>query len=176
MVRLQGSVQLWITPEGKYIPIARLRPLFACYTDSWNWNTDMEVRSVNSCYDINPNFVYPWTRVIPALKRNGFRGELYGCSPLRLFQTLLTNNRAETLLKVGQYPMFCHEVKRAYVPTQSIGRPCGFAYAMAIVSPMVRYGAITSTCSGISIKISSRPNTCVQLTSRLHMITLTKET
>lgn len=104
-------VQLWITPEGKYIPIARLRPLFACYTDSWNWNTDMEVRSVNSCYNINPNFVYPWMRVIPALKRNGFRGELYGCSPLRLFQTLLTNNRAETLLKAGQYPMFCHEVK-----------------------------------------------------------------
>lgn len=104
-------VQLWITPEGKYIPIARLRPLFACYTDSWNWNTDMEVRPVNSCYDINPNFVYPWTRVIPTLKRNGFRGELYGCSPLRLFQTLLTNNRAETLLKAGQYPMLSHEIR-----------------------------------------------------------------
>ena len=104
-------VQLWITPEGKYIPIARLRPLFACYSDSWNWSADMEVRPVNLCYDINPNFVYPWTRVIPALKRNGFRGELYGVSPLRLFQALLLNCRAETLLKTGQYPMLSHEIR-----------------------------------------------------------------
>lgn len=104
-------VQLWITPESKVIPIARLRPLFSAYQDSWNWCSDLEVRPFKMCYNINPGFVYPRKSIIPALRRNGFRGNLHGIAPLRLFLALLCNSRAETLIKAGQYPMLIHEIR-----------------------------------------------------------------
>lgn len=107
----QEVVQLWITPDGKVVSIARLRPMFSTYQDSWCWSSDFEVRPYKMCYDINPGFVYPRKWIIPALRRNGFRGDLHGISPLRLFLALLGNCWAETLLKAGQYPMLAHEIR-----------------------------------------------------------------
>lgn len=105
-------VQLWITPLGKHISIARLRPMFASYhSEQWNWSSDLEVRPFQPCYDINPNHVYPRKYIIPKLKRNGFRGYLLDISPLQLFQALLTNNRAETLMKARQFSMLKHEIR-----------------------------------------------------------------
>ena len=40
--------------------------------------------------------------VIPQLKRNGFKGDFYGISPLRLFKTLLADPRMGTLMKAGE--------------------------------------------------------------------------
>ena len=104
-------VQLWITPDGKVVSIARLRPVFAMYQDSWNWSSALEVRPYKMCSDINPGFVYPRKSIIPALRRNGFSGDLHGISPLRLFLGLLGNSWAETLLKAGRYPMLAHEIR-----------------------------------------------------------------
>lgn len=107
----QEVVQLWVTPAGKVVSIARLRPMLSWYRDSWNWSSTLEVRPYNMCYDINPGYVYPRKGIIPALKRNGFRGKLHGISPLRLFLALLGDCRAETLLKAGQYSMLAHEIR-----------------------------------------------------------------
>lgn len=107
----QEVVQLWITPAGKVVSIARLRPMLSWYRDSWNWSSPLEVRPYKMCYDITPGFIYPRKSVIPALRRNGFCGDLHGISPLRLFLALLDNCRAETLLKAGQYPMLAHEIR-----------------------------------------------------------------
>ena len=107
----QEVVQLWITPAGKVVSIARLRPMLSWYRDSWNWSSTLEVRPYKMCYDITPGFIYPRKSVIPALRRNGFCGDLHGISPLRLFLALLDNCRAETLLKAGQYPMLSHEIR-----------------------------------------------------------------
>ena len=107
----QEVVQLWITPAGKVVSIARLRPMLSWYRDSWNWSSPLEVRPYKMCFDITPGFIYPRKSVIPALRRNGFCGDLHGISPLRLFLALLDNCRAETLLKAGQYPMSSHEIR-----------------------------------------------------------------
>lgn len=107
----QEVVQLWITPAGKVVSIARLRPMLSWYRDSWNWSSTLEVRPYKMCYDITPGFIYPRKSIIPALRRNGFCGDLHGISPLRLFLALLDNCRAETLLKAGQYPMLSHEIR-----------------------------------------------------------------
>jgi len=107
----QEVVQLWITPAGKVVSIARLRPMLSWYRDSWNWSSTLEVRPYKICYDITPGFIYPRKSIIPALRRNGFCGDLHGISPLRLFLALLDNCRAETLLKAGQYPMLSHEIR-----------------------------------------------------------------
>ena len=63
----QEVVQLWITPAGKVVSIARLRPMLSWYRDSWNWSSPLEVRPYKMCYDITPGFIYPRKSVIPAL-------------------------------------------------------------------------------------------------------------
>ena len=45
--------------------------------------------------------VYPRMKLIPELKRTGYKKGLYGQKPLDLFRTLLTDSRAETLMKTG---------------------------------------------------------------------------
>jgi putative methionine-R-sulfoxide reductase with GAF domain len=70
----------------------------------------MELRNENSnnkyyanVYDkIYTGVVYPRQRLIPELKRTGYRTALYGQKPLDLFRILLSDSRAETLLKTGQ--------------------------------------------------------------------------
>lgn len=104
-------VQLWITPDGKVVSIARTRAMMPAYLDRWNWVSDLEVRPFQMSYDINPGFIYPWKQIIPVIRRNGFRGDLLGISPLCLFLALLNNSRAETLFKAGQFQMFTHEIR-----------------------------------------------------------------
>ena len=80
-----------------------------CYYDAWIFHTDLELRSENSnnkfyinVYDkIFTGVVYPRMKLIPELKRTGYKKGLYGQKPLDLFRTLLTDSRAETLMKTG---------------------------------------------------------------------------
>ncbi|MBR8758706.1 PcfJ domain-containing protein [Porphyromonas levii] len=108
-------VQLWLSPKGKYVTIARLRPMNT-WTDSWLLHSDLEVRPNRDFYDIIPTEIYPHKRVLPILKRNGYRGNFHNLTPFELFQALLTNSKAETLLKAGQ-----HELLRDLVRTKFRG-------------------------------------------------------
>lgn len=103
-------MQRWIAPDGKYCTFARLRQTMGtCYIDSWIFHTPLELRDENSnnkfcinIYDrIGTGEIYPRQKLIPELKRTGYKKALYGQKPLDLFRTLMTDNRAETLLKAG---------------------------------------------------------------------------
>ncbi|MDD3064031.1 MAG: PcfJ domain-containing protein [Massilibacteroides sp.] len=103
-------MQRWIAPNGKHCTFAKLRQTMGtCYYDAWIFHTDLELRSENSnnkyyinVYDkIFTGVVYPRMKLIPELKRTGYKKALYGQKPLDLFRTLLTDNRAETLMKTG---------------------------------------------------------------------------
>ncbi len=52
-----------------------------------------------------PCKIYPKKKVLPAIKRNGFKGNYYGISPINLFSLLLSDSKAETLLKSNQVAM-----------------------------------------------------------------------
>lgn len=105
-------VQRWIAPNGKSETIARIRCMHSFYYDMWNVWSDMELRkNEQKAYDINPMCIYSRKRVIPQLKRNGFNGNFYGLEPFEVFRALLTNNKQETLMKVGQIAMFNHSVR-----------------------------------------------------------------
>lgn len=104
-------MQRWIAPNGKHATFAILRQTMGtCYYDSWIFGTRMELRNENSnnqycvnVYDkIYTGVVYPRQRLIPELKRTGYKTALYGQKPLDLFRVLLSDSRAETLLKAGQ--------------------------------------------------------------------------
>lgn len=57
---------------------------------------------------------YPRQRFIPELKRNGFKGDFHNILPYDLFTAILSDSRAETLLKAGQYAMLRHYIRSSF--------------------------------------------------------------
>ena len=104
-------MQRWIAPDGKHYTFARLRQTMGTYCiDSWIFHTPLELRNENSnnkfCINIYDKIgslgeIYPHHKLIPELKRAGYKKALYGQKQLDLFRTLLSDSRAETLIKVG---------------------------------------------------------------------------
>ena len=47
-------------------------------------------------------------RILPQLRRNGFKGDFHGISPVRLFKALLSDPRIETLMKGGEIEVMKH--------------------------------------------------------------------
>ena len=94
-------VQRWIAPNGKNATIARLRTM-SYYDDIWQFGTKLEIRQGKDCHYISPTEVYPRQKLIPELKRSGYKCDNFGVNHFDLFCTLLSNSRAETLLKAGQ--------------------------------------------------------------------------
>nr|WP_311520728.1 PcfJ domain-containing protein [uncultured Porphyromonas sp.] len=107
-------VQFWLSPEGKFVTRARLRPM-SSWTQSWLLHSDLEVRHNREFYDIIPIAIYPHKRVLPILKRNGYRGNFCHLTPFELFHALLTNSKAETLLKAGQHELLRYLVRTKYI-------------------------------------------------------------
>ena len=109
-------VQRWISPDGKTTTVARLRGMSMLYYDLWTEYSDMEVRKNQKfrAYDIDPVCTYPRQRFIPELKRNGFKGDYHNILPYDLFTAILSDSRAETLLKAGQYAMLRHYIRSSF--------------------------------------------------------------
>jgi len=97
-------MQRWIAPDGKYATFARLRQTMGtCYYDSWIFGSPLELRQEIDVYNrIFTGVVYPRQKLIPEIKRTSYTKAFYGQKPLQLFRTLLTDSRAETLLKARQ--------------------------------------------------------------------------
>lgn len=97
-------MQRWIAPDGKHATFARLRQTMGTmYYDSWLFHTPLELRQENDVYNrIFTGVVYPRQKLIPELKRTACKKAFYGQKPLDFFRILLTDGRAETLLKAGQ--------------------------------------------------------------------------
>jgi hypothetical protein len=94
-------VRRWIAPDGKYATTAKLR-LTSFYVDLWHLDSRIEIRPEKPVYNIMPTRIYPRQRIIQQIKRNGYTTPLNGLTPFELFHALLTDNKAETLLKTGQ--------------------------------------------------------------------------
>ena len=99
--------------DGKFETIARLRGIAFIYYDLWQEGSSMEIRRNHYVYDITPACTYPRMKVIPELKRNGFKGEFHNTLPFDLFCELLKNNQAETLIKTGQYSLLSYFIRNA---------------------------------------------------------------
>ncbi|MCL2650763.1 MAG: PcfJ domain-containing protein [Candidatus Azobacteroides sp.] len=110
-------VQRWIAVGGKYATIARLRPM-SYYDDTWCFWSALELRPERDHHRISPTCVYPRQKLIPELKRSGYKGENYNLTHFTLFLTLLSDSRAETLLKAGQTKALTYFASRDF---QSVG-------------------------------------------------------
>lgn len=100
-------MQRWIAPDGKYCTFARSRMWCSMYYDQWIYSSKLELHGESWVYDrIYTDDIYSRMKLIPELKRTGYKGGLYGQNPTNLFRILLTDNRAESLLKIGQKSLF----------------------------------------------------------------------
>lgn len=92
----------WIDPKGHTIVVGLQRTL-GHYIDSFAFGSPLEIRRDNEAFQrISDEWVYPRIKVTDTIKRNGFKGSCHHIHPVTLFQELLTNPKAETLMKANE--------------------------------------------------------------------------
>lgn len=92
----------WIDPKGRATVIGLQRTL-GHYIDSFAFGSPLEIRRDNEAFQrISDEWVYPRIKVTDTIKRNGFKRSCHHIHPVALFQELLTNPKAETLMKINE--------------------------------------------------------------------------
>lgn len=105
------AMQHFITEDGKSESLQRLAlGLGAIYIDSWVYGSHLELRGKSEKYyhrnSIAPYKIIPGRKTLPIIRRNGYTGYFYGKAPNVFFETILNNQKAETLLKARQKSLF----------------------------------------------------------------------
>lgn len=99
-------MQHWINPQGEVRTMSLSTNVFSGAYDAWQYYSALEIRPKDfqnsPKYRINPYKVFPKIKVLPVLKRNGFKSGFYNIAPQILFTSLLKDSIAETLLKSSQ--------------------------------------------------------------------------
>ena len=99
---VMGIGQYWWSESGRQTIVAIQRTL-GRYIDSFAYYSPMAIRRDNEAYQCVAHCpLYPKTKVIDTLRRNGFLGECHDIAPSVLIPALLTDSRAETLMKAGR--------------------------------------------------------------------------
>lgn len=92
----------WIDPKG-HATVVGLQRTLGPYIDSFAFGSPLEIRRDNEAFQrISDEWVYPRIKVTETIKRNGFKGSCHQIHPVSLFQELLTNPKAETLMKSSE--------------------------------------------------------------------------
>ena len=92
----------WIDPKGNATVIGLQRTL-GHYIDSFAFGSPLEIRRDNDAFQhIADQWVYPRIKATDTIKRNGFKGSCHHIHPVTMFQELLTNPKAETLMKANE--------------------------------------------------------------------------
>lgn len=100
--------QYWWNAKGKQTLVA-IQRIMGRYLDTFSFGSPMAIRGDNNVYRHIATFdTCPRCSVIDTLQRNGFRSDLQGIEPAKLIPALLSNPKAETLLKAGQYDLLRH--------------------------------------------------------------------
>ena len=105
--------QYWWDECGRQSIIAVQRTM-GHYIDSFAYYSPMAIRRDNEAYRFVARCpLCPKVKLSDTLKRNGFEGKCYGIAPTSLIPALLTDSRAETLLKAGRTEHLCYFLSRA---------------------------------------------------------------
>ena len=121
----------WIDPKGGKTVVAIPRTL-GCYVDTFAFSVPLEIRYDGDAYMyVADQWVYPRIKVTDTIKRNGFKGSCHHIHPVTLFQQLLSNPKAETLMKSNDIELLrylCHNTKEVdkYWNTIKIAKRNGY--------------------------------------------------
>lgn len=108
-------MQHWISSKGEVCTMSLSTNVFSHAYDAWQYGSSLEIRPKNfqnsPKYRINPFKVFPIMKILPILKRNGFKTGFYTIAPQILFTALLKDSHAETLLKASQTSLLSYYLK-----------------------------------------------------------------
>lgn len=104
-------IQRWISEDGKITTIARPRCI-GCYCDQFTYG-EMSIKNDRDIYNIYPYSFKTISRT-KILERNGYKGELPDLPPEETIVELLTNSKAETLMKAGQISLLRHFLNQRF--------------------------------------------------------------
>ena len=94
--------QYWWSESGRQTVVAVQR-IMGHYVDSFAYYSPMAIRNENEAYRFIAHCpLYPKVKAIDTLRRNGFAGECHDIAPNIIIPALLTDSRAETLMKAGR--------------------------------------------------------------------------
>ena len=97
--------QYWWNVQGR-MAVVGIQRVLGRYIDTFSFGSPLAVRNDNDAYrHIAYSPIYPKFKVLDVLRRNGFDGDFHDIVPTKLIPALLSDSRAETLMKAGQYPM-----------------------------------------------------------------------
>lgn len=123
--------QYFIDSKGGKTIVAIPRTL-GYYVDTFAFGAPLEIRNDGDAYMyVADQWVYPRIKVTDTIKRNGFKGSCHHIHPVTLFQQLLTNPKAETLMKSNDIELLrylCHNSKEVdkYWNTIKIAKRNGY--------------------------------------------------
>ena len=93
--------QYWWNKDGRTAVVGKQR-IMGRYLDLFSFASPMAIRQDNIAYDhISYSPLYPKFKVTDTLRRNGFKGDFHDIVPTTLIPALLSDSRAETLMKSG---------------------------------------------------------------------------
>ena len=105
--------QYWWDERGRQSIIAVQRTM-GHYIDSFAYYSPMAIRRDSEAYRFVARCpLCPEVKLSDTLKRNGFEGKCYDIAPTSLIPALLTDSRAETLLKAGRTEHLRYFLSRA---------------------------------------------------------------
>ena len=105
--------QYWWDERGRQSIVAVQRTM-GHYIDSFVYYSPMAIRRDNEAYRFVARCpLCPKVKLSDTLKRNGFEGKCYGIAPTSLIPALLTDSRAETLMKAGRTEHLRYFLSRA---------------------------------------------------------------
>lgn len=111
----------WIDGKGN-VTVVGLQRTLGHYIDSFAFGSPLEIRRDNDAFQrISDEWVYPRIKVTDTIKRNGFKGCCHHIHPVTMFQELLTNPKAETLIKANEIELLrylcARPTNKAYIDT-----------------------------------------------------------
>ena len=105
--------QYWWDECGRQSIVAVQRTM-GHYIDSFAYYSPMAIRRDNEAYRFVARCpLCPKVKLSDTLKRNGFEGKCYGIAPTSFIPALLTDSRAETLMKAGRTEHLRYFLSRA---------------------------------------------------------------
>jgi hypothetical protein len=101
--------QHWIPPKGKQVIMALNVNAMGGWRSghtAWCYGSSFEIRNAdNNRYYLNGISTVPRVKILPVIRRNGYKGCCHQYNMAYFFSLLLTSSKFETLLKTNQIPM-----------------------------------------------------------------------
>lgn len=113
-------MQIFIDQNGKARTMAKNVMGMSRYYDQWIVSSDLTLKHNDRNRFYLRGVIHPNKKVLPIVKRNGFKGNFYEIPPQQFFCEILTDTIAETLLKTNQHDLLYYHIRNTKLSADGI--------------------------------------------------------